>query len=174
LFIVDLFILRHATAGSPRKDEYQDEERSLTTEGIEEAAGVAGWIAEQDWSFDLIATSPLSRARETAAIVAAAVGTPEKLVFWEELRPGKSRDVLIYRLDEAGGAATVLIVGHEPCLSSLIGRIVAANEDAHFTLGKCGMAKIRNVAIRPAVSGELEWLVSPDQVRQMRRKWERV
>ena len=55
----------------------------------------------------------------------------------------------------------MLLVGHEPCLSLLIGWIVAGSEDARVVLHQGSLAKIRDLAFAP-VSGELEWLVMPE------------
>ena len=72
-FCVDLYILRHGKAEAGDLG-LEDAERKLTGKGKEEIALIAQWMASRGIKFDLIATSPLKRARETAGIIAASRG----------------------------------------------------------------------------------------------------
>lgn len=66
---MDLFFLRHGKAGQPSVGS-DDSARALTDEGRDEVRKVARWMRQKKFRFDLIATSPLTRALQTAEIVA--------------------------------------------------------------------------------------------------------
>jgi phosphohistidine phosphatase len=98
-----LIIVRHAEAapGDP------DEMRPLTPEGREQARGLAGELRERGIDADAVLTSPLLRARETAA--ALAQGEPQ---IDERLAPGATATDLREAID--GRGETVIVVGHQP------------------------------------------------------------
>jgi phosphohistidine phosphatase len=98
-----VLIVRHAEAapGSP------DELRSLTSAGREQARRLGERLRADGFAADAVLTSPLLRARETAA--ALGLGEPE---VDERLAPGASPDELRAAATEHGG--TVVLVGHQP------------------------------------------------------------
>lgn len=109
-----LLIVRHAEAapGSP------DELRTLTQAGREQARALGARLREDGLSPDAVVSSPLLRARETAA--ALGLGEPD---VDERLAPGASPDDV--RDAALGRGATVVVVGHQPDCS----RAVAALSD---------------------------------------------
>jgi len=141
-----------------------DTERRLTKKGHEDITAVARWMAAEGLSFDMIATSPLARARETATIVAEVLGIPDKLVIWKILAPGGNSDAICREIDRHAEAGAVLLVGHEPLLSSLISRIIAGDENAGIAMTKGALAKIRNYSFHQRPSGELHWLLTKKQM----------
>ena len=160
---VDLYLLRHGKAedaGAGRSDS----DRRLTMKGRHEITGIAAWIESQDLSFDLIAASPLVRAQETAAIVADTLGVPERLMAWKVLVPGGDPDTVCREIDTYAGADSILLVGHEPLLSSLIGRIICGDENAGIAMTKGALAKIRDYSFCQRPSGELHWLLTAKQM----------
>lgn len=160
---MDLFILRHGRAeegGTGRSDA----DRRLTQKGRHEIAGVAGWMVEEEISFDLIAASPLVRAQETAAIVADALGIPERLMTWKQLVPGGDADTVCREVDRYNDAGAILVVGHQPLLSSLVGRIISGSESAGIAMSKGSLARIRNFSFVSRPSGELHWLLTAKQM----------
>jgi phosphohistidine phosphatase len=103
---VRVYIVRHAEAapGEP------DEDRRLTEEGLEQARELARRLAAEGVQPTALLTSPLVRARQTAAVLGEALGIePEPD---QRLRPGATAD----RLREAveGRGETVVTVGHQP------------------------------------------------------------
>jgi len=114
-----LYILRHGIA-EDRRPDLPDGERRLTPTGIARLERAARGMQLLGLRFDLIRTSPLARAHETAVIVAAALGLEDRLVADGRLACGA--DLPDYRamLAAAGEEDHVLLVGHEPDGSSLI------------------------------------------------------
>jgi phosphohistidine phosphatase len=100
---MQLIIVRHAEAESGEPDEL----RSLTDEGRAQAQALGRRLRGEGIVADAVLTSPLLRARETAA--ALGLGEPEA---HEALRPGATADGV--REAVQGRGETVVIVGHQP------------------------------------------------------------
>jgi len=98
-----LLIVRHAEAGPGSPDEL----RTLTPAGREQARELGRRLREQGLEPNAVLSSPLLRARETAA--ALALGEPEAD---ERLAPGATPDAI--REAALGRGETVLVVGHQP------------------------------------------------------------
>jgi phosphohistidine phosphatase len=109
-----LVVVRHAEAASGEPDEL----RTLTDEGHSQARALGERLRAEGIAPSAILTSPLLRARETAA--ALGLGTPEP---HDALRPGATADGV--RDAVKGRGETVLVVGHQPDC----GRIAAALGD---------------------------------------------
>ena len=164
---MDLYFLRHGKAEKTGLVGGTDEERPLTGRGKSEIRSTAGWIRSQGCMFDYIATSPLMRAYETAAIVAEVYQDSDGPVVWEELSPGMEFDRLLYRIREQGYLTSLLLVGHEPSLSTWISMIISGGVDGRIVLKKGGVAKIVNFIPAPEPYGDLVWLLSPGLMQKM-------
>jgi phosphohistidine phosphatase len=160
---VELFILRHGKAEAASRG-MADAGRHLTRKGREEIEAVARWIVLQEYWFNVIATSPLARALETAAIVAEALNESGKVAHWESLGTGGDLDAVFRELSKFPEDSRILLVGHEPLLSSLIGRIITGGDDAGIVMTKGGLAKIRHFSPADRPSGELHWLITAKQM----------
>jgi phosphohistidine phosphatase len=163
---MDLFILRHGKA--EQSSDRSDGKRALTADGKGEMRKIGKWMHQKKFRFDVIATSPLTRAYETAEIVARSLGQKERLAVWEELGPGGDLDTLSYRASRYGEDAAILLIGHEPMLSMLISRIISGYDTGSLILAKGGLAKIRNFSFDKRPYGELQWLLTPVQMMEMR------
>ena len=167
LLCMDLFILRHGKAGRSSGGP-DDAARALTRKGEKELKRTAQWMKAQEFGFDIIATSPLQRALETATVIAAVLGQEDKITTWDELAPGGDPDTVCYKAAQRGNDARVLVIGHEPGLSRLISRIISGNPDSSMIIAKGGLAKIRNYSFTTRPSGDLQWLLTPGQILSMR------
>ena len=114
-----LVLIRHAEAepGDP------DELRALTSAGQEQARLLGEQLRADGVSADAVLTSPLLRARETAA----ALGFGEPLPL-DELGPGATADGV--RRAIAGRGDTVVVVGHQPDCSLITAALRAGPEPA--------------------------------------------
>jgi phosphohistidine phosphatase len=160
---VDVYLLRHGKAEETAKSG-GDAARRLTKRGREEIAGVGLWMAAQGITFDLIAASPFARAQETAAIIAGVLEDPGETANWEILVPGGDPDTVCHELSRYENASAILLVGHEPLLSSLVSRIISGTDDAGIAMTKGGLAKIRNFSYTRSPAGELHWLITAKQM----------
>src|SRR5579875_3316406 len=118
------YFLRHGIAAERGEWEGSDFDRPLTDEGHARMAREAKAIAKFDLGIELILTSPLVRAKETAEIVAKALKLQERLEGM---------------LREHRGAKALLLVGHEPGMSRTIGELVGG---AAIDLKKGGLARV--------------------------------
>jgi phosphohistidine phosphatase len=167
---MQLLVVRHAPAGD--KVEFAasgrpDGERPLTDEGVRKMRAVASGLGRLVDRLDLVATSPLRRARETAEILLAAYDSPP-LETVEALAPGSPPAALMPWLEHQASSATVAVVGHEPHLSGLVSWLVAGSARPWLELSKGG-ACLLDVE-RPAARGAvLRWLIEARILRRLRR-----
>ena len=104
-----LFLARHAKAAPGQPDEL----RPLTPEGREQARALGEQLVAARPG--VVLTSPLLRARETAAAVAEATGAEIRID--ERLAPGATAELVVDAAREAG--AVVVTVGHQPDCSEI-------------------------------------------------------
>ena len=141
-----------------------DADRALTGQGREEIKKIGRWMVTMGYTFDLIATSPLKRARETAEIIGVTTRQEHKVQVWDLLSPGGDLDALSRQVATVGGDSSVLIIGHEPMLSIIISHIISGNDSASIVLAKGALARIKNVTVHGDLSGDLHSLITPKQL----------
>jgi phosphohistidine phosphatase len=160
-----LYFLRHGRA-EERSERQTDYERRLTTEGIAEMNRVAEGLALIIEELDLIYSSPLPRALETATIAAEALHVPpDRLVVTDKLASGvPGLKELQSLLEHAPASHRVMLVGHEPDFSSLVMRLTGAT----IEMKKAGIAFVEVNNLEPN-SGILRWLIAPRQLQLLSR-----
>jgi len=151
-----LYFLRHGLAGDRETWAGGDFERPLTDAGKERMAREAATIAKLNLNLDVILTSPLVRAYQTAEIVARLLGMTDKLVKDERLGPGFSPDQLAGILQAYPEAKALMLVGHEPDFSQLIGKLIGGGRIM------CKKGSLACVELNDkSLQGELAWLIPP-------------
>ena len=115
---MQIFILRHGEAEAPEAHK-ADAGRALTSKGKSEVRRVLSLARGANLAPDYVFSSPLLRARQTAAVVAKLFGT-EDAVETKSLLPGASPQAMWKELAALKDAPQVLLTGHEPHLSHLI------------------------------------------------------
>lgn len=114
-----LYLARHATPDWDRKDIPYDVPPGppLVPQGEEEATRLAAWLADR--GLRRIVTSPLLRARQTAAVVADRLGLPLTVASeLAEKRRDETREAVVARMERfyrdwlSNGAETILAVSH--------------------------------------------------------------
>jgi phosphohistidine phosphatase len=160
---VELYILRHGEAGKRLAAGSMDSERALTVTVEEEVMEIAGALFDLGLKLDFIAASPLARARQTAEIVVRKLKVKKgKFELWDELKPEGSRLALYSKLGQFKPGDSVMVVGHEPYLSSLVRDLVFDGQGGgRIALKKAGLAKVGMTSLRPRAKGELQWLLTP-------------
>lgn len=165
--VVELYILRHGEAGKSLPSGGRDSERALTVSGKEEILEIAGALAKLDVKFDFVATSPLKRAVQTAEVVTKELKVKKgKVEEWNELKPEGSRPELYRKLSQFKQESSVLVVGHEPYLSTMISELVFGGTGG-IILKKAGLAKIGLTTLQPKPKGELRWLLTPRHLKMI-------
>ena len=150
-----LYFLRHGDAGQPSPSD--DDERELTDEGRAVLRAAAPLWRRLNLRPDVVVTSPLPRALQTAELLCEAVGGEP--VGDDRLRPGASWADLARAMADHPDARRVMFVGHEPDLSTAVADLTGA---ASVRLRKGGMACVEFDGIPEPGGGEIAWLLDPD------------
>jgi phosphohistidine phosphatase len=152
---VILYFLRHGKAGSPRPTN--DDARELTERGHEALRAAAPIWRRLHLRPDVVLSSPLPRALQTAELLCEAIGGEPTVD--DRLRPGADWDDLAQALAAHGDPQRVIFVGHEPDLSGAVAELTGA---ASVRLRKGGMACVEFSGKPQPGDGELAWLLDPD------------
>jgi phosphohistidine phosphatase len=161
---MELIIIRHAIAVPHGTPGIPDEDRPLTPEGEQKFREAAKGLAALVDRPDALLTSPWLRARQTAAIAAAAWGRIEPIET-AALASG-SFDEQAEVLDRYPREATVAVVGHEPWVSGLLARLLGTRHDERLEFKKGGVALVE-VPGRLAGGGRLVWYLPPKVLRKL-------
>ncbi len=162
---MELVFLRHGLAVDREEWKGEDEARPLTTEGVDRTKEVVRGLRACKVRPDVILSSPLMRARETAEIAKQGLSSDAKVELADELTPSAAPDGLIARLADLAEKPVVLCVGHEPHLSTTISAMVSGKTAASFEVKKAGACCIRFTGIPKAGAGTLLWLLPPKILR---------
>ena len=165
---MDLIVIRHAIA----KDREawaakgkEDAERPLTQTGVRKMRDAARGLTQVAPILDTIATSPLTRARQTARIVGKAYDLKPKRV--KALSPDGDREKLLAWLRKQPDQDTIAIVGHEPSLGIVTSWLLASPLNHFIEFKKGGAAKLSWPGPPEPGTGWLHWLVTPGQLRRI-------
>ena len=152
-----IYIARHAWAGEHGDPRWPDDSlRELTPEGIERYIKVVKTLAERGFKPERIATSPYTRCRQTADLIAKHVVSKPKIDELDALKPGSEIEPLL-EWTRAQTGADVCWVGHSPDVEYLATELIGS---AHLRFAKGAVAAID---IGPDVTpgdGQLNWLVT--------------
>ena len=167
---MQLLVIRHAPAGDKvdfAQSGRADGERPLTEEGRRKMRDAAKGLARLVERLDVLASSPLLRALQTAEIVAATYDSAaiEKVAA---LVPGSAPADLVPWLAAQTADATVAVVGHEPHLSGLVSWLLTGATRPVVELGK-GAACLLELERPAARHGILLWLAQPRALRRLGR-----
>ena len=151
--------MRHGLADRSAWDG-SDFERPLTPAGQERMAREAEAIAQLGLGLNLILTSPLVRARQTAEIVADRLEMRDRLQEVERLGLGFGPTALRRILADLPDVDRLLLVGHEPSFSQTIAAITGGT---HVVCKKGSLARVDILQDKPLL-GELAWLIPPKEL----------
>jgi phosphohistidine phosphatase len=166
---LELHLVRHAVAAERGPDYPDDAERPLTAEGASKWRRAVEGLRELGVTLDLVLTSPLVRAHETAELLAAGLKPKPKLAVVDALSPGRrTADVLAVIAKFAAqprGPSRLALVGHEPDLGELAARLLGAKGLVEFRKG--AVCRIDIDRAMPGGPGVLRWFLSPRALRRL-------
>jgi phosphohistidine phosphatase len=164
---MQLLVVRHAIAEdreawAPRDDAL----RPLTADGKKKMKEAAKGLRSIVPRVDVLATSPFTRATETAVILAKTYdkGTPTTV---DALVPGQRPSALLPWLRSQAIHKTVAIVGHEPSLGALVSWLTAGSERSFVELGKGGACLLDFGERIDAGEAILLWVLRPSHLRSL-------
>jgi len=168
---VDLLVVRHGIAEDREdfaKTGRSDELRPLTERGHARMVEAARGLARIVETVNVLATSPYTRARETAEILSEAFGGVAPVPVPALTPEAEYRD-LTHFLRQQARNDTVAIVGHEPHLSGFIRYLLTGQDEGlGFVQMKKGSVCLLELSdpVRPTAA-VLRWLVTPGQLRKL-------
>jgi phosphohistidine phosphatase len=152
-----VYFLRHGKSVDAAVWRADDRLRPLTQEGIDLMRHEAAALRPLGLVPDVLVTSPLTRARQTAEIVARELAM--ELIEDERLAPGFDRDALAAIMDDHAEAEALMVVGHEPDFSATIAKLIGGGR---IDVKKGGLARVDVVErVGAMVFGVLVALLTP-------------
>lgn len=155
-----LYFLRHGKALARADWREDDDLRPLTPEGADEVRRIGAGLAAMGLRPGAIVSSPLTRARRTAELVADALGMRGQVVIDERLGHGFDVDTLAGVVVDHHPRSSLMLVGHEPDFSAVIGGLIGGGR---VVCKKGGLARV-DVDGDGLGGGKLVWLLAPGQL----------
>ena len=158
-----LYLMRHANAGVPRGNPLLDAKRSLIKEGKEQCMLMARVLSALKVQVDVVVSSPLKRAMQTAQFVGTELGYDGKVEISPALALDASYADFQKLLGKYADREGVLVVGHNPNLFQFLGRLITANGGASIRMRKGSVARI-DLDRHPPL---MQWLIDPRTARSI-------
>ena len=160
---MNLYLMRHANAGMPRGNPTLDAKRALIKEGKDQCMLMARVLSALNVQVDVIISSPLKRALQTAQFVGTELGYEAKVEISPALGPGADYAAFQKLLAKYADREGVLVVGHNPNVFQFLSRLVSGNGGAAIRMRKGSIARI-DLDRHPPL---LQWLIDPRTARNI-------
>jgi len=163
-----LLLIRHAIAEEREdfaKTGKDDRLRPLTEEGRKKMKQVARGLQEIVPEIDLLATSPLTRAAQTGAIVDSVYGGLKEVEIQELSPESTPNDFLRWLRKQKAGC--IAAVGHEPSISLILSWLLTGSERRIFSFRKGGACLLDFPDEVGAGTATLLWALTPAQLREL-------
>jgi len=151
-----LTFIRHAEASLSAAVDF---ERELTERGRQQAHQLAAFFSRLKNQPQLILTSPLVRARQTAEAISQRLEST-RLLEQSWLASGMIPEICLRELHSFSRFENVLLVGHEPDLSSTIASLLG-NQPKNFKVAKAGICALKIQSVGPGY-GILQYFLPSD------------
>ena len=163
---MNLYFMRHGSAVEADDPSVaNDNERPLADKGVKRLRRAACGLSRLEIPFDGILTSPVLRARQSAEIVATALGLESRLEEVSGLAPESTVEHLLFGLTRYQDREHLLLVGHEPLLSKTISSLLCASRGFEIELRKGSLCRIEIDELPPSNPAILHWLLTPKHLR---------
>ena len=153
---MEIYVLRHGEA-EERETGLADRDRKLTAKGKQALKTVLTVASGLEVAPDVILTSPLRRAQETAALAAQVLGC-KRVIETRSLLPGASPDVVWKEIGADHKVDKILLAGHQPHLGSLIALLLEA--PVMVDLKKGALVRIATRGKLGPPRGVLKWMIT--------------
>lgn len=154
-----VYFVRHASAGQHKANSAKDEKRALDREGVQQAHQMGRLLAALNVEVDVVISSPLKRAMQTASLIANEIGYEQKIEPEAELRPEATFDSFRHMLADYDRKDAIMVVGHNPSITEFLSLVLSRGEEREVIDFKKG-AVVR-VEMTGKKSGTLHWCVTP-------------
>jgi phosphohistidine phosphatase len=136
---MQLLFLRHGSAEPKNEWSGDDDDRPLSAQGQLTVTDVGRSLPRLAPRPDLILTSPLARARETAEIACECLDVQDKVVIEKRLAPGFELKHLEKIVREHADREVLMLVGHDPDCSELVRELTGGGR---LSIRKGGLAQV--------------------------------
>jgi len=161
----ELYLIRHAIA-EERGDAWPDDaKRPLTEQGMSRMRKSVRGLARLGVAMDVILTSPLVRARQTAEIVAAGLEPRPTILTIDSLTPAGTFAALAADLEKHARKNRLALVGHEPNIGEIAARLLGTRHPIEFKKG--AVCRIDVEELPPHGPGDLRWFLPPRALRNI-------
>jgi phosphohistidine phosphatase len=116
---------------------------------------------------EVVLTSPLVRARQTAEILAGALDPRPSLVNIDSLAPDGAYGAVVADLEKHARKTRLALVGHEPMIGELAARILGSRHPIEFKKG--AVCRIDIEDLPPGGPGDLRWMLTPKILRALKK-----
>lgn len=157
---MNLYLIRHAIA-EEESASGEDSQRALTDKGARKMRQIAKGLRTLGVEFDLILSSPYTRARQTAEILGDVLRVKKEIVVTGNLAPMSEPDVLVAEINEKFTVDSLALVGHEPYLSALVSMLAAGGSPMDIAFKKGGVCRLATDNLRYSRKATLEWMLTP-------------
>ena len=159
-----IYFVRHASAGQHLNNPKKDEKRPLDADGIEQCGVMGRALAALNVQPDVILSSPLKRATQTASLIGNEIGYEAKLQLDVAMRPEASFADFRRMLDKYSKYEAVMLVGHNPSITDFLAKIIAKSGcEAQIDFKKGAVARVETE--RRAAT--LNWFITPKMAREI-------
>ena len=159
---MNIYFLRHASAGSHKANLAADERRPLDPDGIQQCAVIGRALAELEVKLDIVISSPLKRAQQTAELVAREIGYEDRIEFSDALRPEANYRAFEQLLQSYAKKDEIMVVGHNPTLSEFLSLLISGG--ASHTAVELKKGAVAKVPV-DGNSSSLQWCFTPKAAR---------
>jgi len=159
-----IYFVRHASAGQGVPNPKKDEKRPLDSDGIEQCGFVGRALAALNVQPDVIISSPLKRATQTASLVGNELGYEGKLQLEPAMRPEAAFADFRRMLEKYARHEAIMVVGHNPSITEFLARIISKSGSEALVDFKKG-AVARAETVRHAAT--LNWFFTPKLAREI-------
>ena len=163
----ELYFIRHGLAEERGEAWPDDSKRPLTDEGTSSMRKASRGLARLGVSVEIVLTSPLVRARQTAELVAAGLDPRPSVVNVDSLAPDGTYAAVVADLEKHARKTRIALVGHEPMIGELAARLIGSRHPIEFKKG--GVCRIDVEDLPPAGPGDLRWLLTPKILRAVKK-----
>jgi len=159
-----LLLVRHAIAEERGSAWPDDTVRPLTQKGEVRMREIARRLKALGETTDVVVTSPLKRAKDTALILTREWRSSSEVEAIDALAPGHTPAQTMAGVAEEASGDSIALVGHEPDLGQLAAWLIGAKHPLLFKKG--GVARIDLESMSRPREGQLIWLATPRLLRE--------
>ena len=163
----EIYVIRHGSA-EDRGDSWPDDaKRPLSEDGISSMRKTARGLNRLGVSMDVVLTSALVRAKQTAELVAGGLNPKPPVSVVESLAPGGTYQAIVADLEKHTKRKRIGIVGHEPGIGEFASRLIGSRHPIEFRKG--AICRIDIDSIPPSGPADLRWLLTPKILRSIKK-----